>query len=87
MTRLASATDDGMPSTIVAARLMFYNPKWLKRWCHSSAYPALRVKAAQAEAWTGVTLITYCYRSFTIPTTEALSSTPLQRTESPSLRM
>jgi len=47
----------------------------------------MRVDAALANAWTGVTLITYCSRSFTLPTTEALSITPLHRTASPSLRM
>ena len=49
MTRLASATDDGMPSTIVAACLRFSNPKWLNRRCHSSASPAMRVDAGKGE--------------------------------------
>ena len=52
--RFASATVDGMPSTILTARLRFSNPKWLNRRCHSSASPAMRVEAAFADALTGV---------------------------------
>ena len=78
MTRLASATDDGIPSTIVPASLRISNPKWMNRQCPSSASPAMRVDAAHADALTGVTLRTYCSRSFTLPTTVALSSTLLE---------
>jgi len=87
ITRLASATDDGMPSTIVAARLRFSDPKGLKRRCHSSVSSAVCADAALADTLTGVTLSTYCSASFTLPTTDALSSTLLEQTASLSPKM
>jgi len=53
-TRSMSATEDGIPSTILTASFKFSIPLSLKRRCRSSASPAMRVYAAFADAISGV---------------------------------